>query len=88
MSLKMSKKDANGVLNTFKSFNEKFKLEKIRNWCLMNVELDHTLKHFKWNGIDTIQYQIIPGDYEHIAKLIPKREYALVIVDIPYGFNF
>ena len=34
------------------------------------------------------QYQIIQGDCEDIAKLIPKREYALVIANIPHGFNF
>ena len=84
----MLKKDGNGVPDTFKSFIEKFKLEKMRKKHLMNVELNPTLNHFIWNGLNTIQYQIIPGDYEDIAKLIPKREYVLVIVDIPHGFNF
>ena len=54
----------------------------------MNVELDPTLNHFIWNGIDSIQYQIIQGECEDIEKLIPKREYDLVIADIPHSFNF
>ena len=53
-----------------------------------NVELDPTLTHLIWNWLDTIQYQIIQGDCEDIAKLIPKREYALVIADIPHAFDF
>jgi hypothetical protein len=71
-----------------KAFIEKIKLERLRKQRLRNVELDPTLTHFIWNGLDTIQYQIIQGDCEDIAKLIPKREYALVIADIPHGFNF
>ena len=85
MSLKMSRKDANGVQDTFKSFIEKIKLEKMRKKRLMNVELDPTLNHYIWNGLDSVQYQIIQGDCEDIASLIPKREYALVIVNIPHG---
>ena len=84
----MSNKDANGVPNTFKSFIEKIELERLRKQHLRNVELDPTLTHFIWNGLDTIQYQIIQGDCEDIAKLIPKREYALVIAYISHGFNF
>ena len=54
MSLKISKNDANGVPNTFRIFIEKFKLENMRNQCLMNVELDPTLNHYVWNGLDSI----------------------------------
>lgn len=86
--LNMSKKDAGGVPNTFKIFIEKIKFERLRKQCLKNVELDPTLTHFIWNGMDTIQYQIIQGYCEDIAKRIHKREYALVIIDIPHGFNF
>ena len=60
----------------------------MRKKHLMNVELDPTLNHYIWNGLDGIQYQIIQGDYEDIASLIPKREYALVIANIPQGFDF
>jgi len=60
----------------------------LRNQHLRNVEFEPTLTHFIWNGLDTIQYQIIQGDYEDIAKLIPKREYVLFIADIPHGFIF
>jgi len=84
----MSKKEENGVQNTFKSFIKKIKLERLRKQCLGNPELDPTLNHFIWNGINTIQYQIIQYDCEGIAELIPKREYSLVIAYIPHGFNF
>ena len=79
MSLKMSKKDGNGAPDTFKSFIEKIKMENMRRKRLMNVELDPTLNHYIWNGLDSVQYQIIQGDYEDIAKLIPKRKYAQLL---------
>ena len=37
--------------------------------------------------LHTIQYPIISGDCEDIAKIIPKRDYSLGIADIPHGFN-
>ena len=77
------KKDANGAPDSFKTFIEKIKMKQ----CLKNVELDPNLTHFIWNGLDTIQYPVIKCDYEGIVKLIPKRGYALVIADIPHGFN-
>lgn len=87
MSSNKSKKDGNVVPDTFKNFIEKIKLEKMRKKCLMNVELDPTLNHFIWNGLDSIQYQIIQGDCEDIEKIISKWEYALFIANIPHGFN-
>jgi hypothetical protein len=27
------------------------------------------------------------GDCEKLANIVPKKEYSLVIVDIPYGYN-
>ena len=77
----------NGAPDSFKTFIEKIKIERLRKKRIKNVELDPTLNHFIWNGLDTIQYQVIQGDCEDIAKLIPKRGYALVIADIPHGFN-
>ena len=82
------KKDANGAPDSFRSFIEKIKMETMRKKRLCNVEIDPCLTHFIWNGLKTIQYQIIQGDCEDIAKLIPKREYALVIANISHGFNF
>src|ERR1700734_3720407 len=73
--------------DSFKTFIEKIKIEILRKQRIKNVELDPTLNHFIWNGIDTIQYQVIQGDCEDNAKLIPKRDYALVIADIPHDFN-
>ena len=81
------RKEDNGAPDSFKTFIEKIKIERLRKQRIKNVELDPTLNHFIWNGLDTIQYQVIQGDCEDIAKLIPKRDYALVIADIPHGFN-
>ena len=81
------KKDENGASDSFITFIEKIKIERLKNQRLKNVELDPTLSHFMWNGLDTIQYQVIQGDCEDIAKLIHKRDYALVIADIPHGLN-
>ena len=77
------KKEDNGVPDSFKTFIEKIKIERLRKQRIKNVELDPTLNHFIWNGLDTIQYQVIQGDCEDIAKLIPKRDYSLFIADIP-----
>jgi hypothetical protein len=30
---------------------------------------------------------VILGDYEQLANIVPKKEYSLVIVDIPHGYN-
>ena len=81
------KKEDNGAPDSFKTFIEKIKIERLRKQRIKNIELDPTLNHFIWNGLDTIQYQVIQGDCEDIAKLVPKRDYALVIADIPHGFN-
>ena len=81
------KNDDNGAPTNFRTFIEKIKIERLRKQCIKNVELDPTLTHCIRNGLDTIQYQLIQGDCEDIAKPIPKRDYALVIADIPHGFN-
>ena len=81
------RKEDNRAPDNFKTFIEKIKIERLRKQRIKNVELDPTLNHFIWNGLDTIQYQVIQGDCEDIAKLVPKRDYALVIADIPHGFN-
>ena len=81
------RKEDNGAPDSFKTFIEKIKIERLRKQCVKNVELDPTLTHFIWNGLDTVQYQVIQGDYEDIAKIIPKRAYVLVIANIPHCFN-
>ena len=80
-------KDDNGAPTSFRTFIEKIKTKRLRKKRLNNDELYPTLTHFIWNGLDTVQYQVIQGDSEDIAKPIRKREYALVIADIPHGFN-
>ena len=84
--LKM-RKGANGTPNSFRTFIEKIRIERLNKQRLKNVELDPTHTNFIWNGFDTIQYQVIQGDCEDIAKLIRKRDYALVIAYIPHGSN-
>ena len=37
--------------------------------------------------MDTVQYKVIFGDCANIANLVPKKEYSLVIADIPHGYN-
>ena len=54
---------------------------------LENVQLDDGPDHYIWNGLSTTQYQVILGDYENIVNHVPKKEYSLVIVDIPHGYN-
>jgi hypothetical protein len=36
---------------------------------------------------DTILFKVILGDCEQIANIVPKKEYSLVIADIPHGYN-
>ena len=71
ISLKM-KKDEN-VAHSFRRFIKKIKMEMMRKQHLSEVEHDPSLSHIIWNGLHTIQYQIIPGDCDYIAKLITKR---------------
>ena len=48
------KKDENGPPDSFGSFIEKIKMERIRKKCLSDVEIDPSLNHFIWNGLLTI----------------------------------
>ena len=83
----MPKRGTDGVPESFKIHIQRAKIERQRRQCLENVELDDTLDHYIWNGLDTVQYKFILGDCTDIAKIVPKKEYSLVIVDIPHGFN-
>ena len=47
-------------------------MERQRRQRLANVELDDTLDHYIWNGIDTMQYKVILVDCVDIAKLFLK----------------
>jgi hypothetical protein len=86
VSLKMPKKNADGVPETFKSFIQKAKFE--REWRhVQNVQLDDSVDHYIWNELDTIQYKVILGDCEKLASIVPKKECALVIMDIPHHYN-
>jgi len=83
----MPKRGTDGVPESFKIHIQRAKIERQRRQCLENVELDDTLDHYIWNGLDTVQYKVILGDCTDIAKIVPKKEYNLVIADIPHGFN-
>ena len=48
------KKDDNGAPTSFRTFIEKVKIEGLRKQRVKNVELDPTLTHFIWNGIDIV----------------------------------
>ena len=52
-----------------------------------NIEIDDTLGNHIGNGLDTVQYKVIVGDCANIANLVPKKEYSLVISNIPHGYN-
>ena len=85
----MPKRGTNGVPESFKIHVQGAQIERQRR-RLSNIELDYTLDHYIWNGLDTVQYmkyRVILGDCADIANLVPKKEYALVIVDIPHGYN-
>ena len=84
-SLKMTKKDA--IPKTFKGYIIKMKFERESRKHIENVQLDDSLDHYIWNGLNILQYQVIFGDCENIVNLVPKKEYSLVIIDIPHGYN-
>jgi len=63
------KKDDNGAPTSFRTLIEKIKIERLMKQHIKNVELDPTLSHFIWNGLDTIQYQVIQGDYEVLKSV-------------------
>ena len=81
----MTKKDA--IVNKFKGYIQKIKFGRERRKHLENVQFDDSLDHYIWDGLSTIQYQVILGYCENIVNLVPKKEYSLIVVDIPYGYN-
>ena len=68
----MPKKNGDGVPKTFKSFIQKAKFERERRRRVQNVQLDDTLDHYIWNGIEIVQYKVILGDCEQLANIVPK----------------
>ena len=75
------------ILESFKIHIQRAKIERKRRQHLTNVELDDTLDNHVWNGLDTVQYEVIVGDCANIANIVPKKEYSLVIAYIPHGYN-
>jgi hypothetical protein len=69
----MPKKNADGVPKTLKKKIQKAKFERERRRRVQNVQLDDTLDHYIWNGLDTIQYKVILGDCEKLASIVPKK---------------
>ena len=83
----MPKRGGAGVPESFKIHIQRAKIERQRRQCLANVELDDTLDHCIWNGLDIVQYKVILGDCVEIANRVPEKDYSLVIADIPHGYN-
>ena len=83
----MPKRGTDGVPPSFKIHIQRAKIERQRRQFLESVELDDTLDHYVWNGLNTVQYKVILGECEYIANLVPKKEYSLLIADISHGYN-
>ena len=83
----MPKRGTYGVQESYKIHIQRAKIKRQRRQLLANVELYDTLDHYIWNGIDTVQYKVSLGDYANIEKIVPKKNYTLVIVDIPCGYH-
>ena len=71
----------------FKIHIQRAKIKRRRRQRLTNVKLDDTLDNPIWNGLDTVQYKVIVSDCANIEKLVPKKDYSLVIADTPHGYN-
>ena len=39
------------------------------------------------NSLHSLSYSVLCGDVADMLKLVPKKEYSLLIADIPYGFR-
>ena len=74
VSLKMAKKNADGVPETFKSFIQNSKFERERRRRVQNVQLDDTLDHYIWNGLDNVQYKVIVNNLQifFLKKILPR----------------
>ena len=69
----MPKKNANGVPKTFKIFIQKAKFERERRRHVQTVEIDNTLDHYIWNGLNIVQYKVILGDMNKLQILFLKN---------------
>ena len=79
----MPKRGIDGVPESFKIHVERAKLERQSRQRLANVEVDDALDHYIWNGLDTVKYKVILGVCAYNEKIVPKKEYALVIAGYP-----
>ena len=54
-----------------------------------NVEDDGTLKKFshKKHITKDLYYNVFCGDVANMSSKLPKKDYSLLIADIPYGFR-
>ena len=69
----MPKNNADGVPETFEMCIQKAKFERERRRHVQNFQLDDTLDHYIWNGLDTVQYKVILGDCEQLGNIVPKK---------------
>ena len=62
------------IPKSFKIHIQREKIKRQRMQRIANVELDDTLDHHIWNGLDTMQYKEIIGDSANIENRVHKKE--------------
>jgi hypothetical protein len=48
--------------------------------------IDKDLVHFEHPRFGNIKYHIFNKDVKHLPEYMPKRDYTLILANIPYGF--
>ena len=81
----MTKKDA--IPEIFKGYIQKIRFKREKRKSIENFQLDGNIDHYIWNGLGTLQYKVILGDFENIVNRDPQKDYSLVIANIPHGYN-
>eukprot|EP01018_Ginkgo_biloba_P016132 Gb_14868 [translate_table: standard] len=85
-NVKTKKKGENfPVPESFKAHIERAKMERSRRVRLSSIDYDDSLHHYVWDTLHTVSYAIYNGDCEQLDSLVPRKEYSLVIADIPHG---
>ena len=49
--------------------------------------IDKDLVHFEHPRFENIKYQIFNKDVRNLPEYMPKRDYTLILADIPYGLQ-
>ena len=83
-------KDIHDFPTSFLSHLERARKEKDRRLVkAFNVDDDGTFKKFNHKKDITreLYYNVYCGDVAEMLQKLPKKEYTLLIADIPYGFR-